>query len=293
MNLRLAILSLASLALVSTQLFAETGHGVLTAPAALTISGKPPRPLEAGQALTVLGTKSATQEVIVRVEASGETLVGILPSAAVTMVDGPVSQASAPASPAPATALPPVPSAPAAPALNLTAPIPALDIASLFETRREEGAALLTGRTIKIQGVLEKAELGTVAGGQRVPMLYFQTAKGLPRVKVQLSPNVSADGRFYQQFRNLLPDWWWGYSSNRSVEFRSSGLDSVEARAVYNSTYRSTTSEGNTYRSKSKSNSAWFKIFSPGARLQVEAVYEGIHVDVEFQSGLIVTDSQN
>ncbi len=235
-------------------------QGILTAPAALLVNGKPPRQLEAGQAVTVLGRKSSTQEVIVRVETGGETLVGFLPASAVTSVDGPGAQAPSPA-PAPAAIAPPA----AAPAtLDLTATLSAQDVASFFDTRRDDGAAMFTGKTVKIQGVLEKAELGNGTGGQRVPILYFQTAKGLPRVKVQLSPTVSGDSRFYQQFRNMLPDWWWGYS-NRSVEFRASGLDTVEARAVYNASYQSTYSDGSSYRSKYKSNSPWFKIFGPGS----------------------------
>ncbi|MFY9309427.1 MAG: hypothetical protein WAQ28_10315, partial [Bacteroidia bacterium] len=59
------------------------------------------------------------------------------------------------------------------------------------------------------------------------------------------------------------------------------------ARAEYDRSYRTTSSYGYSSTTRYKSNSDWFTIFAPGEHIQLEATFQGLYMDVEFNGGLV------
>lgn len=279
----LPILSIIASASLHAEL-AVGASGILIAGSPLTMNGQNLHSLESGQSVTILGLKADSKEAVVSVVlASGQKLVGMLPQSALIAVDTPATQtvnASVPAAP------PPQPAAVAAPALDVSKVLTSVEIAQAFKTDREAAKQLFTGKRIKISGVLESASLETQStGGNKIPVLSYRTAQGLPRVKVRMSPSVANGDAFFQKFRSHIPDWWWGAS--RNIDFRMNGTDQVQARAVYDRSYRTTYSDGYSSTTRHKTNTDWFTIFGPGEPINVEATFHGLYMDVEFNNGLI------
>lgn len=265
--------------------------GILTTQSPLTMNGQTLHTLEAGQPVTILGEKAASQEAVVSVQLpSGEKVVGMLPQSVIVIVDA-APAAAAPASAPVAAAPTPTPAPIVAP--DLTKVLSPLEIAEYFKKDRAAASALFAGKRVKVSGMMDRAQLETQSsGGDKIPVLLFKTAQGIPKVKVRLSPSVANGDTFFQKFKSSLPDWWWGYAS-RSIDFRMSGMDQIQARAVYDRSYRTTSSYGYSSTTRYKSNSDWFTIFAPGEHIEVEATFQGLYMDVEFSGGLVSSASTN
>lgn len=263
-----------SLCMLTSVLHAElkTGSsGILLEGIPLTMNGQTIRPLEAGQAVTVLGLKDDSKEAVVSVTlGSGEKVVGMLPQDKIIVVDSPTptTAATTPAAPAPT----PTP----VPTLDLTKVLEAEEVAKFFKTDLPAAKKLCENKRIKIRGIIDRLDVENATSGVGdMPIIYLRTSSGLPRIKVKISNTVASNEAYYRKFN--MPGWWWGYS-NRSLDCRLTTTGEIQARAVYRGS------------GGYKSSTQWFTLFKMDEPIAVEAQCKGLYMDVTFDAGYMLVE---
>lgn len=267
------------------------GSAITTASTSIIANGKPVGTLEAGQSVAVLGVQTATKQAVVSYQtASGSKLVGLVPLENLIAVDSsaqPGNTGTAPFVPsAPAPAATPAPVK-----LELSQLHEATDVAQLFKTDKVSAKAQCEGQRVKFKGIIDKVDLDTSSSGGDMPILVLKTASGLPRLKVKLSNSLATNDVFFRRYNSSIPDWWWGYGGNRAIDYRLSEMKEIQVRAIYRYNHTTRWSDGTSTVSRSRSNSPWFTIFKIGEPVSVEGTCKGLYMDVEFENGNILADS--
>jgi hypothetical protein len=290
-----AVLIAASAGLLHAQDTAMPGPGsriMLATETPLVSSGKTVRVAPAGAQFQVAATNAGQGQVFVSVtNAEGKTVMASLPLANVVVIDSPDASASpAPEPQAPAQSVSvspaaPVPAAPPAPAPVTQAGPPqaaadgsyqAIDVARFFKADRAAATAHFSGKPLKVNGSIERAEMQV---GSDSPIVILSTAQGLPKVKLNVHPSVSRDREFYRRASAL--SWYYDgwYHTGHKLEFRpaSKGL---EARFKYKRSYSSSSGSSATYKSWSD----WFPLLTIGDVLTARGTCKGVLMDVIVES---------
>jgi len=295
LNLR-ALASIAFfLGLAAEKLTAEITPGsaaITTAASPVTVNGKPVGTVAAGQSVTVLGVQASARQAAVSYQpASGPKVVGLVSLDNLIAIDGPAVNTPAPAPGAavvPTVAQTTAAVAAALPVLDLATPQESIQVAKFFKADKAAAKEKCEGQRFKVKGIIDRLDLDTGSGGGDMPILFLRSGTGLPRMKVKLSNSLNSNDIFFRRYQSSIPDWWWGYR-DRSLDFRMSGLNEIQVRAVYRYTNTTRWSDGTSSISRTRSNSSWFTIFKVGEPVSIEATCKGLYMDVEFENGIMLT----
>ncbi len=256
---------------------------MLMAESPLSSGGQTIRMAPAGAQFQVVATNAAQGTVFVSiVGAEGKKVMASLPLANVVVVDAAAESSPTPAAmpPPPPPTSSPIAAKPVAPPATepaLSAPKPdasgayaAMDVAKFFKADRAAANAMFTGRSLKVRGSIERAE---VQVGSDAPIVLMTTSQGLPKIKLQVHPTVSRNRDFYRGGAGWYYDGW--YSYGHKLEFRPAN-GGLEARFRYKRTSSSTYGGSSIYRAWSD----WFPLLTPGDVLTASGTCKGLMMDV-------------
>lgn len=242
---------------------------MLTVESALVVGGKQIRLAPMGERFEVIATDSAKGLVFVSTTGTdGKKVMVSLPLANVAVVDA-VNAVAQAAGAVPQSAIP----QPDAQGVYAS-----LDVAKYFKADRAAAAALFGGKPLKVRGAIERASTPV---GSDSPVVYFATAQGLPKVKLQLLPAISNNREFYGD--GFASHWYYygWYGSGHRLEYRAAGKG-LEARFRYKYGGNAT----------SKAVGDWFPIFTPGDRLIAEGTCKGLMMDVVIEGADMSRDKR-